>query len=71
MFFSTEEEAKEHAEGEIPDYCQDTWDEEVEGVLVGKVSFVATKTNVKELPPGSEFDYICDYKLLPPAKEGY
>ncbi len=85
LFFSTEEEAKEHAEGEIPDYCQDTWDEEVEGVLVGRVSLVATQTDLQHRPPEDQLDddgcdedgnywddgvdYRCDYKLLPLASE--
>ncbi|WP_444886013.1 hypothetical protein [Microbulbifer sp. PSTR4-B] len=67
MFFSSEGEAKENAEREIDGYLDESWSEEVEGVLVGKVSLVATRTNVKELPPGSEFDYWCDYQLLPLA----
>ncbi|WP_444905287.1 hypothetical protein ACJJIU_22230 (plasmid) [Microbulbifer sp. CnH-101-E] len=70
LFFSTEKQAREQAESEIEDYLDDTWDEDVEGIFVGKATLVATKTNVKKLPPGSECDYECDYDLLPPEKKG-
>ncbi|WP_444891756.1 hypothetical protein ACJJIE_00145 (plasmid) [Microbulbifer sp. TRSA001] len=56
LFFSSKEEAKEYAIAEIDGYCQDTWDEEVEQVSVGKVSLVATQANVQHRPPQEELD---------------
>ena len=85
LFFATEAEAREQAEKYIEDWLDDGWDEQVENVLVGKVTEKATQVNRRERPPESELDedgldedgnnwgdfpYCCDYKPRPLAAEG-
>lgn len=81
VFFATEKERDDHAQDCIQAYLDDGWDEEVENVVAGVLTHKATQTDKIERPPDEEidedgmdeegnnwandFDFICDYKLLP------
>ncbi|EGR2744203.1 hypothetical protein MYC06_004732 [Vibrio parahaemolyticus] len=79
-YFSTEEEAIEASKSAIQFYLDETWDECVENVQVGKVTGIARKINIEQRPDDEELDeegcdgqggywpdeiaYKCDYKVL-------
>lgn len=68
-FHASEQEAKEAAEASVQffrEHSPDGWSEEVESACWGSVSEVATMTDKKPVPNGSEFDYTCDYQLIAP-----
>lgn len=80
-YFSTEEEAIEASKSAIQFYLDETWDECVENVQVGKVTGITRQINVVQRPDDEELDeegcdgqgeywpeeiaYKCDYKVLP------
>ena len=79
MFFKIEEERNRYAfEEAIPGYCDDCWSEEVENVCAGVITHIAGQTNVQQKPtdpeeleeewPNKDWDYTCDYALLPIEK---
>jgi hypothetical protein len=61
QYFATEVEAKEQAVSEIRYFLDETWDEQVEQVIVGKTTLIAQKVNVVARPDDSELDeFLCD-----------
>ncbi|WP_198319033.1 hypothetical protein [Azotobacter chroococcum] len=80
-YYRTPEERDAASDAVIQQYLDDGWDEDVELVVAGEVTAVATKVNVIERPPedqiddegmdedgrfwGEEHDYCCNYELLP------
>jgi hypothetical protein len=80
-FFANEKERDEFADHCIQAYLDDGWDEEVENVVAGVITHVATQTGRLNRPPEEEinldgedgegndwshgFDSVCNYKLLP------
>lgn len=78
-YFATEEEAIKASEDAIQYFLDDSWDEQVESVQVGKVTRATYQTNREDRPEtvdeegvavdGSYWDpeceYKCDYEALP------
>ena len=78
-YFATEEEAVTASETAIQYYLDESWDECVENVLVGKITRKSTQTNVVQRPDEideedcdgqgeywpSNCEYKCDYEALP------
>jgi hypothetical protein len=62
LYFPTLEKAVEHAESVIPGYDVDGWMEEVNQIVVGKITHVTKQTNVKK-SDNPNYAYICDYEL--------
>ena len=60
----SEQEAREEAESSLSAVDSDPWPEDVNQVCWGVVIERATEVN-REETPGGEYDYTCDYKLLP------
>lgn len=75
-YFATEEEALKASEAAIAYYLDEFWDEQVDTVMIGKVTHLATKTNYRKRPEAEELDeegidgsgecwgdeaYKCDY----------
>ncbi len=75
--FDSEQEALEYAEELIFNYGEDGWSDDVQGIVVGKVTHRTRQTNVvtrdmlddegeyngKHYPSG--FDIYCDYEMRP------
>lgn len=55
-YFRTAADRDAYAKKAIAGYCDDTWAEEVEGVVGGEVTHVATRVNEKQRPPDDEID---------------
>lgn len=80
-YFATENDAIEASKVAISYFLDESWDESVLNVMVGKVTKTAEKINVVERPDESEiseegldnngvywddsWEYICDYKATP------
>ena len=80
-YFETELEALSEAERAIRFYLDESWDESVTDVMVGKVTHTTKRTNVKPRPDDTEIDehnldldgnywddnhaYHCSYEALP------
>lgn len=78
-YFATEAEAITAAEAAIQYFLDESWSEEVENIKVGKVTRIATKTNVVERPDELDeegcdgtgqywpdhISHCCDYEPLP------
>lgn len=81
VYFATEQERDDHAHDCIQAYLNDGWSEEVVNVVAGVLTHRAAQVDRIDRPPKEEigedgcdedgnywpeeFDYICDYKLLP------
>ncbi len=78
-YFATEEEALKASEAAIAYYLDEFWDEQVNSVMVGKVTHLSTQTNVRNRPDDEDLDeegidgsgdywgdeaYKCDYVAL-------
>lgn len=55
-FFPTAKERDEYAAKIIPDYCDDTWSEEVEFVIAGEVTHTAQEVDRVDRPPEDQLD---------------
>ena len=62
-YYATEEERDAASVDVIQDYLVDGWDEEVANVTAGILTHVTEQCDIVQQPPGSEFDYHCNYQL--------
>ena len=78
-YFETEAERGAFGKQCIANYLSDSWNEEVEGVVGGKITHRATETDREDRPEATDADsyddsgdywdpdiaYRCNFKLLP------
>jgi len=78
VFFATEEERDEHAEGIIQDHLDDCWDESVVNILAGVMTHKIKQVNLEPRPDdvdeegtagdgsywAEDWQFKCDYKLV-------
>jgi len=85
-YFKDEAERDSYAEDCILEYLEEGWSEEVVNVVSGEITHRATQTNLVQRPDDAEldedgydeegkhwpteWDYICDYEMLPLNKGG-
>lgn len=78
-FHATREEAVAEAESRIDGFLDDTWNEDVEGIIVAHITDGVARTNVvhKDDPRWDELtgyrtdiEFWCDYTMTPYLTEG-
>lgn len=61
VFFRTEEEAVREAEAMIETHLDDGWDEDVDRILVGKITHHTVKVNAQHRPKREDFETELDF----------